>query len=285
MKKSVFKTEAGRDKVRAYYNRVLSRFPFGQRYVETAFGQTFMLTAGQESNPPIILLHGSCSNSAFWFPEIIALSNNFMVYAVDIIGEAGNSEEYRPDLSSDAFALWMKDVLGALGLERTVLIGNSLGGWMALKFATTYPERVSGLILIASAGLAQVRPQFLLNVEQTRQADGTVPINPGIIGEQNIPKEVLDFMNLIAESYSPIQELPEYADEQLQQLNMPVLFIDGEDDVIIDAKRSAQRLSRLIPSAVIRLLPNCGHVVTSSIEYIIPFLMKIHLVSESTRLD
>ena len=105
MKKSVFKTEAGRDKVRAYYNRVLDQFPFGQRYVETTFGRTFMLTAGHESNPPIILLHGSCSNSAFWFPEIMALSNNFRVYAVDIVGEAGNSEEYRPDLSSDAFAI------------------------------------------------------------------------------------------------------------------------------------------------------------------------------------
>ena len=132
MKKSVFKTEAGRDKVRAYYNRVLDQFPFGRRYVETTFGQTFMLTAGDESNLPIILLHGSCSNSAFWFPEIMALSNNFRVYAVDIVGEAGNSEEYRPDLSSEAFALWMKDVLDALGLERAVLIGNSLGGWMAL---------------------------------------------------------------------------------------------------------------------------------------------------------
>lgn len=278
MKNSVFKTEAGRDKVRAYYNRVLSQFPFGQRYVETTFGQTFMLTAGQESNPPIILLHGSCSNSAFWFPEIMALSNNFRVYAVDIIGEAGNSEEYRPDLSSDAFALWMKDVLVALGIERTVLIGNSLGGWMALKFATAYPEQVSRLILIASAGLAQIRPQFLLNVGQTRQADGTVPVSPAIIGEQSIPKEVLDFMNLIVENYNPIQDLPVYADEQLQRLNMPVLFIDGEDDVIIDAERSAQRLSRIIPSAAIRLLPNCGHVVTNSIEYIIPFLMKTHLM-------
>lgn len=278
MKNSVFKSEAGRDKVRAYYNRVLSQFPFGQRYVATTFGRTFMLTAGQESNPPIILLHGSCSNSAFWFPEIMSLANHFRVYAVDIIGEAGNSEEYRPDLSSDAFAHWMKDVLGALGLERTVLIGNSLGGWMALKFAIAYPERVSRMILVASAGLAQVRPQFLLNVEQTRQADGTVPVNPAIIGEQSIPKEVLDFMNLIVESYNPIQELPVYTDEQLQRLNMPVLFIDGEDDVIIDAERSAQRLSRLIPSAEIRLLPNCGHVVTNSIEYIMPFLMKTHLM-------
>lgn len=275
MKNSVFKTLAGRDNFRAQYNQILSQFPFGQRYVETAFGQTFMLIAGQESNPPIILLHGSCSNSAFWFPEIIALSSNYRVYAVDIIGEAGNSEEYRPDLDSDAFALWMKDVLGALGLEKVVLIGNSLGGWMALKFATAFPERVSSLILIASAGLAKVRPQFLLNVEQKQRTDGTVPMTSDIIGEHSIPKEILDFMNLIAESYNPIQSLPVYEDEQLLRLTMPVLFIDGEDDVIIDAKRSAQRLSCVVASAEIRLLSNCGHVVTNSIEYIIPFLMKI----------
>jgi len=272
MKNSVFKNAAGRDNFRAKYNHILSQFPFEQRYVDTAYGQTFMLSAGQQSYPPVILLHGSCSNSAFWFPEILTLSNNFRVNAVDIIGEAGNSEEFRPDLDSDAFALWMKDVLGALGLEKTVLIGNSLGGWMALKFATAFPEHVSKLILIASAGLAQVRPQFLLNVEQTRQADGTVPINSDIIGENSIPREILDFMQLITESYNPIQDLPVYTDQQLLRLNMPVHFIAGENDQIIDAEKSAQRLSRLIPSAEIRILPNCGHVVTNSSEYIIPFL-------------
>lgn len=270
---SVFKTEEKRDKFRAYYNNLLCQFPFDKRYVQTTLGKTFMLVAGQESNPPVILLHGSCSNSAFWFPEIMALSNNYMVYAIDIIGEAGNSEEYRPELNSEAFALWIKDVLDALELEKAVVIGNSLGGWMALKFATNYPEQVSKLILIASAGLAEIRPQFFLDVEQTRQPDGTVPVNNDIIGEQNIPKEVLEFMNLIVESYNPIQELPLYTDEQLKRLNMPLLFIDGENDAIIDAKSSAQRLSSLVPSAEIHLLANSGHVITNSIEYIMPFLV------------
>lgn len=259
--------------VRAYYNGVLDRFPFGRRYVETTFGQTFVLTAGQESSPPIILLHGSCSNSAFWFSEIMALANWFRVYAVDIIGEAGNSDEHRPDLVSDAFAHWMSDVLDALGLEKAVLVGNSLGGWMALKFATAHPERVAKLILIASAGLAQTRPEFLSSVEQARRADGTAPVNSAIIGEQSIPKEVLDFMNLIVANYDPIENLPVFADELLRRLNMPVLFIDGEDDVIIDAQRSAERLTSLVPSAVVRLLPGSGHVVINSIEYMAPFLM------------
>lgn len=272
MKRSVFKTEQGRDKIRAYYNQVLSRFPFGRRTVETAFGRTFMLTAGREEHPPAILLHGSCSNSAFWFPEILALSDRCRVYAVDIIGEAGNSEEYRPDLDSDAFALWVKDVLDALGIEKPALIGNSLGGWMALKFATAYPERVSGLVLIASAGLAEVRPQFIADVEQSRQAVGTVPVDAAILGEQNLPKEVLEFMNLIVENYDPIPYLPVYTDEELRRLDMPVLFIGGEKDAIIDAEGSAERLARLVPSAETQVLENCGHVVADAVGYILPFL-------------
>ena len=273
MRTSVFKTEAGRDKVRAFYNNVLLRFPFAQRYVDTGFGRTFVLTAGQEANPPVILLHGSGSNSAFWFPEIMALSAKFRVYAVDIIGEAGNSCEFRPDLTTGDFALWMKDVLDALHIERAALIGNSLGGWMALKFATAYPDRVSRLALIASSGLAPVRPEFLKEVSEARQADGTVPVTQEILGEQAIPKEVLDFMNLIAENYNPIEALPLYTDEALGRLSMPVLFVDGEKDIIIDAQSSAQRLKSLVPSAQIHLLPGCGHAVLNAIDYISPFLL------------
>ena len=272
MKTSVFKSEVSRDKFRAYYNDLLARFPFEKRYFQTSFGQTFMLVAGQESNPPIILLHGSCSNSAFWFPEILGFSDKYRVYAIDIIGEAGNSEEYRPEIDSQEFAIWMKEIHDKLGIEKSILIGNSLGGWMALKFATIYPQCVSNLILIASSGLADVQLQFLENVNKAQSTDGNLSVTSDIIGDHNIPKEVLDFMNLIVESYNPIQYLPLYTDLQLQKLNMPILFIDGENDVIIDAKKSAQRLKQLIPTAVIQLLPNCGHVITNSLDFIIPFL-------------
>lgn len=231
-----------------------------------------MLVAGQELNPPIILIHGSNSNSAFWLPEIMTLSTHFRVHSVDIIGEAGNSEEYRPDLNTNDFAFWLKEVLTELGLEKSIIIGNSLGGWMSLKFATSYPECVSKLILIASAGISPVHQQFLQNVHDTRQDEGTVPITSDIIGESDIPKEVLEFMNLIAQSYSPIQELPLYTDEQLLKLNMPVIFIDGEDDVIINAKESILRLTHIIPTAKTHLIPNCGHTITNAIEYILPFL-------------
>lgn len=274
MKQSVFKSIESRDKFRQQYQLILSQFPFGQQFINTSFGKTFLLTAGLEKNPPVILLHGSCSNSAFWFPEIMALSSRYKVYAVDIIGEAGNSEEFRPDIHTDAFASWMNEVLDGLGLEQATLIGNSLGGWMALKFATSYPTRVSRLGLLASAGLAEIRDQFIQDVAQNRQEYGTESVDSAILGENDIPKEVLDFMNLIIASYNPIQYLPVFGDDLLKQLNMPVLFLGGEDDAIINAPLSAQRLSGLVPTAEVHLLENCGHLLTNSVEYVIPFLSK-----------
>lgn len=65
----VFKSNEGRDKVLACYNKVLSFFPFKQQYIATTYGNTFLLEAGDDKNPAVVLLHGSCSNSAFWFND------------------------------------------------------------------------------------------------------------------------------------------------------------------------------------------------------------------------
>lgn len=272
MKVSVFKSQKSRDKFRSYYQDVLDRFPFEQHYIDTTLGPTFLLAAGQETDPPVILLHGSCSNSAFWFPEIMALSAHYRVYAIDLIGEAGNSSEYRPDLDSDDFSAWMKEVLDTLGIKKSVIAGNSLGGWMALKFASSWPEYVSKLLLFASAGLAQIRPQFIDDTARILQTSQSAQVDSDVLGENELPKEVLDFMNLILESYDPIPYLPVFSDEQLQRLDMPVLFVGGENDIIIDTEASANRLSHLVPSARTLLLENCGHVIPNVAGYLTSFL-------------
>lgn len=274
MKTSVFKSEEAKNRLRNAYNEILRAFPFEQHLLETAFGETFLLAAGDEAHPPIVLLHGSCSNSAFWFPEIMALSETHRVYAVDLPGEAGNSTEYRPDLESPAFSLWLQEVLDRLHLEKIALMGNSLGGWMALKFATAFPQRVSSLTLLASAGLAPIREQFFQQVDQQLAASGTVTADSQILGAAQIPKEVLDFMNLIIASYNPIPSLPLFSEDELRHLTMPVLFIDGTEDPIIDGEDSAQRLTQLLPQVTICLKPKTGHVIPDALQEILPFVQQ-----------
>ena len=140
---TVFKTAESREIIRKRYNELISALPFNKKYIDTSFGRTFVLESGSPDKPPLLLLHGSCSNSASWAGELAALSDSFHVLAVDIVGEAGNSEDNRLALSSDGYADWLLEVLHAFSDKKAVVAGNSLGGWMSLKFATKYPEQVS----------------------------------------------------------------------------------------------------------------------------------------------
>ena len=268
---NVFKSEESKRQIRQRYNEILSWFPFQRRYVDTAFGKTFLLEAGENNEENVILLHGSCSNSAFWFGEMTALSQVFHVYAVDIPGEAGNSDENRLDLSTRAYADWLQDVMGALGIAQATIIGNSLGGWMALRFAVTYPEKVKRLALIATSGLSRQNPATM-----DESDEGQTELENEVKAEAKLPEEVEAFINMILDGYIPLrEELPVFSDEQLNTLTMPVLFIAGENDVMTDTKVAADRLNAILPQTEIHLLPDTGHIVLNALSYLMPFLMRV----------
>ncbi|MEN6564228.1 MAG: alpha/beta fold hydrolase, partial [Christensenella sp.] len=228
MKTSVFHSPAQRDAFRAVYHRFLSGMPFLQRTVDTPYGETFLLEAGDPGKPPVLLLHGSCSNSAFWYGDILALMGGYHVFAADIPGEAGNSTEYRLNLENMEYAEWLAAVLDALGLRSVSLAGNSLGGWMALKFATAFPARVERLLLFASGGLADINRRYLEKVSAAEEAGGDLSFDGDAVGGEAIPKEILDFLNLILASYDPIHvPLPVFSGTALRRLTMPVLYVAG----------------------------------------------------------
>ena len=270
----VFKSDEGRDKIRAYYNQILSFFPLTQRYVDTSFGKTFVLEAGSDKNPAVILLHGSCGNSAAWLGDIPVLAEKFHVFAVDIIGEAGNSEENRPDIHSHAYSLWLNELLDVLEIDKAAIMGNSLGGWMALHFAAAYPERTASLVLIAASGIAPVKTTFIKNTEDFISTGGqnTAPLLDDVLGDA-VPKEVREFMALIMENFNPITgELPVLTDEQMRALKMPVLLIAGTNDFTMDAAKAAERLSSLVPHAKVKLIQNGSHVIFGVMDSVMAFL-------------
>ena len=64
-------------------------FVYRERYVDTSYGLTYILESGSPDLPPIFLFHGSTSNSAAWFADINELSQHFLVFAVDLVGDTG----------------------------------------------------------------------------------------------------------------------------------------------------------------------------------------------------
>lgn len=275
MKTSVYQSPEKKEIFRAVYNNILNAMPFARRVIDTPYGDTFLLEAGDPNKPAVVLLHGSCSNSAFWFNDIIALMNDYHVFAADIPGEAGNSSEYRLSLDGPDYADWMASVLDALNLPRASIAGNSLGGWMALKFATAYPARVEKLMLFAAGGLAPIRADFLERAQAAEEAEESLEFDESVTGGEQIPKEILDFINLILDSYDPLNiPMPLFSDEQLKTLTMPVLYVAGLADDLLDSPAGEAAVRASVPHAEIHMLPDVGHMITTPFVWMLPFLAK-----------
>ena len=96
-----------------------------------------------------------------------------------------------------------------------------------------------------------------------------------ITGTDEMPEAIMEFNRLIAAHFTPIMgALPLFTDDELARLNMPVMFMSGENDVINDGKKAAARLTDNVPDASIRIIENNGHIIYNAMEEIIPFLRK-----------
>lgn len=102
--------------------------------------------------PALLLIHGMAGSSDTWQAMIPRLSKKYRVIAPDLLGH-GKSAKPRGDYSLGAFAVWLRDLLDELGVHRATVIGQSLGGGIAMQFAYQHREYCDRLVLIGSGGL------------------------------------------------------------------------------------------------------------------------------------
>jgi pimeloyl-ACP methyl ester carboxylesterase len=265
---AIWKSDAAREAVLARYALFLAFWPGGgeQLRLPTGQGETFVMATGPEDAPPVLLLHGSAANAASWMGDVGVLAQSFRVYAVDMIGEPGLSAPSRPPLASEAYALWLDEVMAGLGVERAALVGISLGGWLALDYATRRPGRVTALALLCPGGVGRTKnlmwipPLLLLGPWGRRLV--MRKLGAGAITADASPaiKAFGDFMSLTSSSFRPRREaLPRFSDTALGGLTMPLLAILGAQDAMISSDETRARLARTVPHADVRWLPDAGH--------------------------
>lgn len=102
----------------------------------------------------ILLIHGMAGSSRTWKDVTEILVVNHTVIAPDLLGH-GESAKPMGDYSLGAFASGLRDLLGLIGVERCTVVGQSLGGGVAMQLAYQHPELVERLVLVGSGGLGR----------------------------------------------------------------------------------------------------------------------------------
>ena len=221
---------------------------------------------------PLVLCHGTLMDRTMFTPQVDALEDEFRVVAYDTRARTdryvGPYDLY--DLADDCAAL-----LDALGIDSCVLGGMSMGGFMALRFAERYPERVDGLVLIDTTAGPHEDHEIERYGEMIRTTKETGEVSEQLAdvvkhilfgsttNEQNT--ELVDawvdrWLTYPGESvYYEVDswlERPDFTDE-LDGIDAPTLVVHGEEDLALTPDRSDSLVERLDAERV--MVPEAGH--------------------------
>jgi 2-hydroxy-6-oxonona-2,4-dienedioate hydrolase len=125
---------------------------FSLKSIDAGGVRTRCLEAGRVDAPAIVFVHGTGGHLETFTRNVFAHAKHFRVLALDMVGHGFSSKPDHP-YEIRHYVRHLHDFLGALGIEKAHLHGESLGGWIVAQFAIDHPNRVDRLVLNTSGGL------------------------------------------------------------------------------------------------------------------------------------
>jgi pimeloyl-ACP methyl ester carboxylesterase len=269
---SAFKTPGGEATYLAAYDAAMKLWPvsYEEMQIPSRFGTTHVVVSGPKDAPALVLLHGYMATLTMWSPNIEDFSRDYRVYAIDVMGQPSKTIPDDPICNAADFTAWLTATLDGLQLDRVSLVGMSFGGWLALSFAVTSPERVQKLVLLspASSFLPLVK-QFsvrgmLMMFWPTRFAVNSFMGWVGFKRSDADLRRVLDLMYLGLKHFrcppETLRVIPTvFSDDELRAMRVPTLLLMGEQEVIYDPAAALARARRLVPDVTGELVPRSSH--------------------------
>lgn len=223
---------------------------------------------------PLVGIHGFGGDKETWLIMAALVARSRGVIGIDLPGHGRSDDVPETHASVRHHAEAVVRTIDHLGVARAVICGNSMGGGVALRLAASWPERVAGIVLVASVG----RDVHAGNARAW--ADGENPLIPGA-------HDIDRFMQLALERPPPVgRAVIRYVVTQrarraaalhrlfrgfvladgdagvprdVARIGCPALVIHGEQDRIID-KRTSEDLTRALPRAELVVMRGVGHV-------------------------
>ncbi|MFB6278344.1 MAG: alpha/beta fold hydrolase [Salinibacter sp.] len=212
--------------------------------------------------PPVVLLHGMLGDLSNWVDTIEALSNKGHRVLAPILPmyDFPISETGVPRLTE-----YVRDFIDTLGFDSVILVGNSLGGHVALLYALDYPETVHAMVLSGSSGIYETtmgssffRRQDREFIKERTEMTFYDPVH----ATDELVDEMLEIVNDRPRAFRLLKFArsadEETVTEQLSHLDMPSLLIWGQNDIVTPPEVGEEFRDRM-PDARLEFIDKCGH--------------------------
>jgi pimeloyl-ACP methyl ester carboxylesterase len=243
------------------------------------------LTAGSK-DPALVMLHGVGDSAVDWSWVLPTLAKQNPVLAVDFPG-CGDSAKPEREYSLEFLTQFLADFLNTLEVQRAVLIGNSLGGLIAVRFALLNPEPVAALILVDSMGFGQSVNPILWSLTLPFYGEFAIAWSRTPLGAKQrawsraallfarpsqVPAKWLSEqermgltpgflqanLSILRSQVYPLGQR-QVLIESLSQIHIPTLLVWGANDLVLPYNQ-AQAAIKHLKQAHLTLIPDCGHV-------------------------
>jgi len=232
----------------------------------------------------VILIHGLGASADIWMHNVEAFAKQHRVYVPDLVG-FGRSDKPESSFSPLDFIRFLDDFMNILNIERASLVGQSLGGGIALHYTLQFPQKVKKLVLVDSAGLGKeviwtlrlmslplvgelisypnrkgVEIFFKLAVRnQALVTKDFIDLYYNIFSQPGFQKFLLKILRSIVNIRGARKEvLAPYLDN-LSKITQPVLIIWGGMDRVLPLKHAYFGREKL-PKAELKIMEGCGHI-------------------------
>jgi pimeloyl-ACP methyl ester carboxylesterase len=230
----------------------------------------------------IILLHGGNGSIEFWLYNIANLARHHRIYAIDMVG-SGKSDYPDGSYSLAYQAEFLHGWMSAVAIDTATLVGNSMGGGIALEFTRLYPDRVDKLVLVDSMGFGReislgirlITLPAIVNLLRPGRWMIPAMLKSNFYNGHQLPPEWMEWrypifalpgrnrviLRIGQSNFNLAGVLPQVYQpilDSLANITQKTLIVWGEQDRIIPVKHAYIAAAGL-PNSQLEIFPNCGH--------------------------
>lgn len=219
---------------------------------------------------PLVMLHGFCAHSHIWDPVLIPLDDDYCLLVPDLPGFGKSPLPAADNLS--AYVQPVIDMLDAEGIDQAVIVGHSMGGYIALELAATHPYRIRGLGLVHSHPYADTesqrssREKAIRVIHEKGAAFYVKQFIPGLFNSTTdrliVKATIASLEAQTAEGLVAGQQAMWQREDRtsvLEQADYPVLVLQGEHDMLIPPDRRYAQAA-LPAQCLVHTMPLAAHM-------------------------